>query len=61
MRGKINFGTVSLEQAHSILGEMLSRGIVADVKMNVDIVEGQIKFEPEGFQQVTLNETWGEE
>lgn len=56
MKGKINFGTITLEQAHSILSEMLRDGIVADVKLTADIVEGQIKFEPAGFQQTRLQE-----
>lgn len=56
MKGKINFGKITLEQAHTILSEMLRDGIVADVKLNVEIVEGQIKFEPAGFQQTSLQE-----
>ena len=56
MKGKVNFGTITLEQAHSILSEMLRDGIVAEVKLTADIVEGQIKFEPAGFQQTRLQE-----
>lgn len=55
---KISYKKLSLEDTHSVIEEAISNGVVAEVSISIDVIEGKVEYAPnyKKFEQMTMDD-----